>query len=122
MSYRRFHHRRFHIGAFRPAQAWELVVASLAHFAPPKPFENFLAYFIRTYAPERMRDKLEMLFHTSIYKVCHSDLQLTCRRPTADYPLTCRATNRSNHRARSRAPWTGGIACSSAARSPAWTQ
>jgi len=66
-------------------KAWNLLVASLSHFAPPKAFENFLAQFIRSRAPQHLRDKLEMLFHTSVFYADRSGQRRVASRVEASY-------------------------------------
>lgn len=43
-------------------KAWQLMIATISHFPPPKGMDDFVAYFVRNRAPPDMAPRLERLF------------------------------------------------------------
>ena len=48
------------------ARGWELLIAALSHFPPPKPLEDFVSFFVKKRAPHAWSSRLERLAHNSI--------------------------------------------------------
>ena len=56
-------------------KGWQLLVATLSYFPPPKPLENYVAFFIKRVSgsSEGWYERLELLLNTSIYRASDPD-------------------------------------------------
>ena len=50
-------------------QAWQLLIASLSHWAPPEGLADFAAYFLRTHAPQEWKGRLDRLLASTLHRV-----------------------------------------------------
>ena len=90
------------------AKGWELLVASICHFAPPQAVADFVSYFVKQKSPQAWASRVDRLLLQSIKRGDAEPLETSCsvRKTMATHMPTGQANGRARDDATHRASVT----------------